>query len=556
MMDTVVRNARIIDGTGSPTTYGDVGIAGSTIVAVGKISSGVATREIDASGLTLAPGFWDPHTHFEHAVLVDQDLGGLVAQGVTTVITGNCGSSMFPKKHPHFSTPAEIKRLEGLDWHGLHQYATLVHSRGTPINSSPLIGNGDLRREVIGNDDRRATPEEMQHMLALLEQGLNEGALGMSSGLDYIPSMLSDTDELVAFAKLLAKHGAVYASHYRDCSPIYGYSYHAEEVLAPADERARHLNGVLEVIEIGKRSGARVHVSHLHASGIIGTEMAAIRQARRQGVDISVDAMAYNVSSSIRSDVLLHHVNGRCIDLVDMPLDVLKQRMRDPEFRDELSHRPQLRWYLSPERAGTWELSRTGNPDWDGRTVGEIAADLGKTPVDLVFELMVDEEHPVGIVPPAFKVKPLSVEQIDDPLISPCSDALGVDPEDPYSKYSARSFVATVRYWEMARGYGISEEEIVRHMTSLPARRFGIWDRGVIAVGQKADIILFSPDDYRGAADTHHPFEPAQGMQWVFVNGQPILEESRRTGRLPGEILLKKPDDGRESRKHEKTTRR
>jgi N-acyl-D-amino-acid deacylase len=290
-----------------------------------------------------------------------------------------------------------------------------------------------------------------------------------------------------------------------------------------------------------------VHVSHLHASGIIGTEMAAIREARRQGVDISVDAMSYNVSSSIRSDVLLRHVKGRYLDLANLPLDEVKKRLRDPEFRDEFSRRPQVRWYLSPERAGTWELIRTGNPDWDGRTVGQIAADLGKTPVEFMFELMLDEEHPVGIVPPVFKIKPVRVEQIDDPLISPCSDASSAspDPEDPYASYSARGFVATVRYWQMARDYGVSEEEIVRHMTSLPARRFGTWDRGVIAVGQKADLLLFSPDEYRGVADTYRPFEPAQGMHWVFVNGQPILEEGRRTGRLPGEVLFRKPNNGR-----------
>jgi len=546
MMDYIIRNARIIDGTGAPATYGDVEISGSKIAAVGKIGKDNASHEIDATGLTLAPGFWDPHTHLEYTVLLDQDLNGFVAQGVTTVITGHCGSSVFPKKRLRSSMPTLGKHLEGLDWQGLRQYADLVHSRGTPLNSSPLIGNGSLRSEVIGNQDRRATPEEMQHMLGLLEQGLREGALGMSSGLDYIPSLYSDTDELVEFAKLLAKYGAVYASHTRDCSPIYAYSYHAEEVLAPADERGLHLKGVLEVIDIGKRSGARVHVAHLHTSGIIGTEMAAIRQARRQGLDISVDSIAYNVSYSIRSDTLVRHIREHSADLIDRPLDEMKKRMRHPEFRDELSRRPQLRRFISPERAGTWELSRTGNPDWDGRTVGEIAADLGKTPVEFMFERLLDEEHPVGIVPPASKVKPVPVELIDDPLIFPCSDTLGTDPEeDPYcNRYSARGFVATVRYWEMARDYGVSEEEIVRHMTSLPARRFGIWDRGVIAVGQKADIILFSPDDYRGIADTHHPFEPAQGMHWVFVNGQPILEESGRTGRLPGEVLLKKPDGG------------
>jgi N-acyl-D-amino-acid deacylase len=542
VIDYLIRNARILDGTGAPATYGDVGIAGSTVVAVGKIVGNDASHAIDATGLTLAPGFWDPHTHLEYTVLLDQDLNGLVAQGVTTVITGHCGSSVFPKKRLRSSMPTLGKHLEGLDWQGLQQYAALVQARGTPINSSPLIGNGSLRSEVMDNQDRRATPEEMQQMLNLLEQGLKEGALGMSSGLDYIPSKYSDPEELVEFAKLLAKYGAVYASHTRDCSPIYAYSYHAEEVLAPANERARHLDGVLEVIDIGRRSGARVHVAHLHTSGIIGTEMAAIREARRRGVDISVDSIAYNVSYSIRSDTLVRHIQEHSPDLINLPLAEVKKRMRDPTFRDELSRRPQLRRFISPERAGTWELSRTGNPNWDDHTVDEIASNLGTTPVEFMFERMLDDEHPVGIVPPASKVKPVPREMIDDPLIFPCSDTLGTDPaEDPYAgRYSARGFVATVRYWKMARNYGLSEEEIVRHMTSLPARRFGIWDRGIIAVGQKADLILFSPDDYRGVADTHRPFEPAQGMGWVFVNGQPILEAGKRTDRLPGTVLLKK----------------
>jgi N-acyl-D-amino-acid deacylase len=542
MMDYVVRNARIIDGSGTPATYGDVGIAGSTIVAVGNIPGPSARHQIDASGLTLAPGFWDPHTHLEYSPLYDQDLHGFVAQGVTTLITGNCGSSVFPAKSLRASTRSLEQHLQGQEWHGLQQYAQLVQRRGTPINSSPLIGNGDLRDQVMGHEDRRASPEEMQRMLHLLEQGLQEGALGMSSGLDYIPSTLSDTDELVEFGRVLARYGALYASHYRNCSPIYGYSYHAEEVLAPAVERARHLGGVLEVIEIGRLSGARVHVAHLHSSGIIGTEMAAIREARRQGIDISLDAMAYNVSSSIRSDLLLRYIQGRCLDLVDLPLAELKQRMLDSEFRADLSSRPQLRWYLAPDRAGTWELSHTGRPGWDGRIVDAIAADLGKEPVDLMFDLVLDEERPVGIVPPAFKVRPVPLQQIDDPLIMPCSDASDSDPDDPYGRYSARGYVATVRYWQMARDYGVSEEEIVRHMTSLPARRFGVWDRGTIAIGQKADVVVLSPDDFRERADTHQPFEPAEGMQWVFVNGQPILAEGKRTGRLPGMILLKERD--------------
>jgi N-acyl-D-amino-acid deacylase len=429
--------------------------------------------------------------------------------------------------------------LEQFEWRGMRQYADLVHQRGTPINSSPLIANGSLRYEVMGNDDRQATPDELRQMLTLLEDGMKEGAIGLSSGLDYIPSLYSDTDELVEFCKVVAKYGGVYASHTRDCSPIYAYSYHATEVLAPASERALHLNGVLELIEIGRRSGARVHLSHLHASGIVGTEMAAVREARRQGVDITVDAMSYNVSYSIRSDLLLRRVKERSPDLVNLPIEEARVRMQDPLFQDELSRRPQLRRHISPERAGTWELSRTGSRNWDGRTVAQLAAEQGKTHVEMMFSLILDEQNPVGIVPPASVVKPVPIEQIDDPLIMPISDALASDPADPYGTYSARGYVSTVRFWEMARAYGISDEEIVRHLTTLPARRFGVWDRGAVAVGQQADLVVFSPDDYRATADTHEPFNLASGMDWIFVNGVPILASGERTANRPGKILLK-----------------
>ncbi|MCC7022611.1 MAG: amidohydrolase family protein [Thermomicrobiales bacterium] len=538
MLDHVIRNARILDGTGAPATFGDVGINQGKIVFVGDGSRERGRNEVNADGRTLAPGFWDPHTHLEYDMLLDQSQVGLVAQGVTTTITGNCGTSMYPTKSLR-GVLTNSAGLEQFEWRGMRQYAGLVHHVGTPINSSPLIANGSLRYEVMGNDDRQATPDELRQMLTLLEDGLQEGAIGLSSGLDYIPSLYSDTDELVEFCKVVAKYGGVYASHTRDCSPIYAYSYHATEVLAPASERALHLNGVLELIEIGRKSGARVHLSHLHASGIVGTEMAAVREARRQGVDITVDAMSYNVSYSIRSDLLLRRVKERSPDLVNLSIEEARARMQDPLFQGELSRRPQLRRHISPERAGTWELSRTGSRNWDGRTVAQLAAEQGKTHVEMMFSLILDEQNPVGIVPPASVVKPVPIEQIDDPLIMPISDALASDPADPYGTYSARGYVSTVRFWEMARAYGISEEEIVRHLTTLPARRFGVWDRGAVAVGQQADLVLFSPDDYRATADTHEPFNLASGMEWIFVNGVPILASGERTANLPGKILLK-----------------
>jgi N-acyl-D-amino-acid deacylase len=544
-IDYIIRNARIIDGTGAPATRGDVAISSDTVVAVGDRLPHSAAQEIDADGLTLAPGFWDPHTHFEYDVILDQRQEGFIAQGVTTLITGNCGSSMFPTKRVKGSLGTG-KLLEEYNWNGMREYADVVSRRGTSINSSPLIANGPLRYDVIGNEDRRATPEELQQMKDVLERGMREGALGMSTGLDYIPSLFADTDELVELTEVVAKYGGVYASHTRDCSPIYAYSYHAEEVLAPAEDRAAHLHGVLELIEIGRRTRARVLLSHLHTSGIIGTEMAAVRQARREGIDVVVDAITYNVSTSIRSDVLLLSEKELAPDLVDLPLQEVKALFRKPEFRHELSLRPQARRYLSPERAGTWELSRTGARGWDGRTVGDVAAEKGISSVDMMFDLMLDEHNPVCLVPPASLVRPVPYEMLADPLVIPESDALMTDPADPYGKYSARAHVAMVRYWEMAREQGLPEEEIIRKMTSLPARRFDIWDRGTIGVGQKADIVVFSPDDFRGVADTHNPFAPAEGMHWVFVNGVPVMEQRGRTDNLPGKIILREPVEVRE----------
>lgn len=542
MLDVVILNARIIDGTGAAPIFGDVGIKGDEIVQVGYLKDASAKMKVDAQGLTLAPGFWDPHTHAEYGAILDRRLEGFVRQGVTTVITGNCGSSVFPRPR-HTSVLAVPDGIEDLQWNGLREYAAIVHKLGTPINSSPLLANGSIRYEVMGNDPRKPTPEEMQRMLDLVEQGMREGALGLSSGLDYIPSLYSDTDELVEFCKVVARYDGIYTSHTRDCSPIYAYSYHADEVLAPAEERALHLNGVLEVIEIGRRSGARVHVSHLHASGIVGTEMAAIREARRRGIDVTVDAMSYNVSYSIRADKLLLRVKERSPDLVNLSPEEVKHRLQDPNFRRELSLRPQLRRHLSPETAGTWELSRTKHGKWDGLTVAEVAAQEGTTPVEMMFRLLLDEDHPACIVPPASAIRPVPKEQCTDPLIMPESDALTEDLKDPYGRYSARGYVATVRFWEMARDYGVPEEEIVRRMTSYPARRFGVWDRGVIAPGQKADIVLFSPEEYRGTATTHEPFALAEGMHWIFVNGQPILADGERTDHLPGRILLKNWSD-------------
>src|SRR5688572_26568261 len=199
---------------------GDVAIAGDQIVAVDRGLTERGRREIDADGLTLTPGFWDPHTHLEYDVMLDQFQAGLVAQGVTTTITGNCGTSMYPTKSLK-GVLTNSAGLEDLHWRGMRQYADLVHSVGTSINSSPLIGNGSLRHEIMGNEDRKPTANEFDRMLSLLEDGLKEGALGLSSGLDYIPSLYADVDELTELCKVVARYGGVYASHTRDCSPIY-----------------------------------------------------------------------------------------------------------------------------------------------------------------------------------------------------------------------------------------------------------------------------------------------------------------------------------------------
>ncbi|MBI4277721.1 MAG: amidohydrolase family protein [Armatimonadetes bacterium] len=541
MLDALIKNGRVIDGTGNPWYRANVGIAGDRIAYIG--TQGLEARQIiDATDQVVAPGFWDVHTHNEFELLRTADIDGFIFQGITTIVTGNCSWGVHPdKRHKALEfTPSEAEEYRDLDWSGIEGYAALLNRKGATVNSIPLIGHGTIRWTVMGNEKRPPTPEELSRMQDLLHEGMRQGAVGMSTGLDYVPSCFADTDELVALGQTLRETGGMYVTHTRYVSQVYAYSYNAHEVMCPTEDRARHIEGHREALEVGRRAEIPVQISHLHTSGVIGTELAMIHQARREGVDVTVDSMAYNVPWCPRSDFLLRICQTRAPDYAHLPQEEFRRLLTTPEFRVRMSASPNFRRFFSPLTAGKWRLARTGNPELDGRSVAEIAAERKKTPVDVMFDVVVDVDHPALLVPPESVIQDLPREQITDDLIMMGSDAIDRHPGDPYLKATARGWAAIPRFLEHAQRFGQPLEHSVRRLASMPAARFGFPDRGTIALRQMADIIVFRQEQVKAKATLMDPYRPAEGMSHVLIGGQTVIENGTMTGRRPGRVLLRR----------------
>ncbi|MBI4277722.1 MAG: amidohydrolase family protein [Armatimonadetes bacterium] len=540
MLDVLIKNGRVIDGTGNPWYRANVGIRGDRIAYIGTLEP-EARQVVDAAGCAVTPGFWDVHTHSEFQLLIEPDMLGYTFQGITTVVSGNCSFGIYPDKRHKAQefTPSEAGQYRDLEWSSLEGYAAPVNRKGTSVNSIPLIGHGTIRWTVMGNEQRAPRPDELKKMEDLLREGMRQGAAGMSTGLDYVPSRFAEIEELVALGGVLRETGGIYASHTRWVSPLYAYSYNANEVLCPTEDRARHIEGIREAIEIGRRAEIPVQISHLHTSAVIGTEMAMIHQARREGVDVTVDAMSYNVPFSTLSDTLLTLTKTRSPEYADVPWEEYCAMLRRPEVRERMSRSPQYRRYFWPETAPRWRLAQTGDPAMDGRSVGEVAKERGMSPVDLMFDLVLDRSRRILIVPPEEVLVELPREQITDDLIMMGSDHLQGDPKDPYARTSPRGFAAVPRYLEHAQRFGQSLETTVRQLSSLPAARFGFPERGTIAPHQIADALVFRPEEVRGRATMADPLQLAEGMRYVFIAGQPVIAAGKHTDRRPGRVLLR-----------------
>lgn len=504
MYDLLIKNARIVDGTGAPWSYGDLAVKDGRIAALGKVT-GQAKTVVDADGQYLAPGFIDIHSHSDGAILRCPTAESRIFQGVTTDVGGNCGSSVAPTEQ--YPTMAD--------------YLAQVEQAGPSINSATLVGHGTLRKAVMGYSREEATPAQIEEMRALTAQAMEEGAYGISTGLIYPPSCYSTTEELVQVVGAIRPYGGYYATHMRN-------------------ESYDVVKSVQEALHVAEEAGVRLQISHhkvtCKADWQVSckTTIAMIQRARRKGLDVTCDQYPYSASAtSMSSNVPSWAFEGG--------VEAMLARLRDPETRAK------LREESNASHLGRWGdiyVSYLYSPEnqWMiGKSITEIAQmQGGKDPADTCFDIVLAENNRVGEV--NFGMCEEDIEYImSQSFVMPGSDGEAL-PLDTPGKPHPRNFGTFVRYLaHYCRDRGVlSLENAVQKMTSLPAARIGLHDRGVLKEGMWADLVLFDLEALKDDPDYQNPQQPCSGITQVYVNGVLTAEKGRHTGARAGHVLRKK----------------
>ena len=521
--DLVVAGGTVHDGTGAPPRRADVGIQADRIASIGDLAAASRTRALDATGRIVAPGFIDIHSHSDESVLVEPRLLSTLHQGVTTVVAGNCGSSTAPAIG--LAADEVDRRLErfGIErtWTSFDEYLTEVERRGCAINFCSLLGHGRLRQSVIGGERRPPSSGELAAMRALLASSLEEGAIGLASGLIYPPSSYAQTPELVALAEVVSRYDGLYASHIRN-------------------EGARLVEAVQEGIAVGRRSGARVQLSHHKAAGRqnwgkVRTTLALIAAARDEGVDVAADQYPYTASSTGLGVVVPDWVH-------EGGTDALLARLRDPGVRQRIRD-------ADTETERRWDaivIARAHRqPALVGRTVAEIAAERGQEPLDVACDLLVEEEAAVAVVIHSMREDDVQLV-MRAPFVSVGSDSSAVATDGPLAEGQPhpRAYGCFPRVLgRYVRELGVlGLEEAIRKMTALTASRLCLRERGEVREGWFADLVVFDPVAVADAATFERPHHYAIGIDAVVVNGSVALERGRVEERLHGRVLRRGRD--------------
>ena len=543
-LDLVVAHARVVDGCGNPWFRADVGVRGDRIAAVAAPGTLDAAVRVEAGDRYLTPGFIDPHTHSDLSILLHPRADSAVRQGVTTHVTGNCGMSAAPLTEAHRDDAVQnwAHYAWGLDavawdWRTFGQYLKTLRRAGHAINIAPLVGHGALRLAAVGFAARPVTERELRLMERLLDEAMRAGAHGLSSGLVYPPGCYASTGELVALCRVVARHRGIYTSHVRG-------------------ERETILEAVAEAIFIGREAGVPVEVSHnapkWGAPEDASANLALMEAARLDGHDVTTDNDTHPELAPPLSRALPQPV-------LDLGRDELLRLLRDPERREQLRRDVAAdalpgAGYTGLVRHGRFErivvLHAAHAPELRGRSVAEIAVGRGRDPFDTFLDLIVEnEDDVVGIFD--YIAEDDIRALLRSPLGMVCSDGLVMPPaeelDDPalYWPCSYGEYAGVLARFVRDEGV-LRLEEAVRKMTSFPAQRFGLHDRGVLRPGLKADLVLFDLGRVRDRATDPaphaFPFENvphrhAEGFDWVLVNGVPVVADGAHTGALPGRVL-------------------
>ena len=522
MTDLLIANAFVLDGTGGPAIPASVAVQGdrvSHILLAGEPEPSAALR-VDAEGRVLAPGFIDVHTHSDVTPFVEPGMESMLRQGVTTMVVGNCGGSAFPAEGAEESAALAGARVNDFDpsWRTYGEYLDRMGACRPALNVASLIGHGTLRLTVMGEERRSPTADEMAAMQRLLEGAMDEGALGLSTGLIYTPGLHATTDEIVELASVLARTGGVYASHVRG-------------------EGELVFDAVAECIEIGRRAQVPSHVSHLKVETSMAWGRAAellelIDRARADGDDVSVDQYPYTAWESELASCLPPWASPA--ELPGLLAGVaMRRRLRRAVEEGEEG------WQSTVKGVG-WDrivvVAHAGAPEHTGKNIAEIAAVAGADATDTALDLLVSDPR-TSIIGHAMQEEDVrTIVAREDVMVA--SDGLAVSPDGPLGRFSVHPRYYGTFPRVLARY--VREERLlplgsaVRKMTSLPADRFGLTGRGRIVEGACADLVLFDPERVADRATFEAPHAFADGIALVVVNGRVAWDGSRygeRAGR-------------------------
>ncbi|HYL78810.1 MAG TPA: D-aminoacylase [Bryobacteraceae bacterium] len=494
--DLVIRNARVIDGAGNPWFHASVAVQDGHIAAIGRLTDASATRIIDARGRIVAPGFIDVHTHIEGGVERNPRGDNFLLDGVTTVITGNCGSS----------------ELDLASW--FDKLAKL----GLGLNVASLVGHNSVRREVMGAANRLATPDEIKRMQSLVDRAMRDGAVGFSTGLEYVPGTYSNTAEVVALAKAAAMYGGVYTSHMRD-------------------EGIHEIEAITEAVNVGKEAGMPVEISHLKIDrrrvwGASDRSLALIEKFRNEGVDVVADQYPYDRASTNL---------GIRLPTWALADGKIKERLADPVARRKIAE--EMKRNVADMGETDYSFATVArfapNTAYEGKTIPEIAALKGRAAsLDSEIETIFDLMNAGGAGMTYRLMGDADIDRIMRyPFTAIASDGgiveFGVGNPHPRS-YGTNARVLA----EYVRKRGVlTLEDAIRRMTSLPARSFHLSDRGLVRAGMAADLVVFDPARVQDKATYAKPHQYSQGFDYVLVNGKVVVDDGKLTNARSGQTL-------------------
>ena len=527
--DIVITNGHIIDGTGSPWYSGDLGIREGKIAAIGNLADASHKRSIDARGMVVVPGFIDMLGQSELTILVDPRLPSKIYQGITTEITGEGGSAAPLNDAIIQADHSSYEHLKITpDWRTLRQYFARLEKQGIGINLATYVGATQVRRMVLGDADAQPTPAQLDQMKALVRDAMHDGAVGVSTSLEYAPAPYAKTEELIALGSEASKFGGIYATHMRN-------------------ESDAVLTGIDEALRIGGEAHIPVEIWHIKVAGKenwgrMPEVVAKINAARAQGVDITADTYAYTAwFNSMSAFIPAWAHDGGDAKLIE--------RLKNPATRARIRKdmlTPSKEWdnewmeIPGPEAVMICVVQNPKLLPLQGKRLSEVAKIWNKEPMDALFDLLIEDNAFTSVAVFGMS-EPDVVLALQQPWVAIDNDSSGTSPEGilgqehPHPR-AYGTFPRILRKY-VREEKKLTLEDAIRKFSALPAQRTRLTDRGVLKEAMWADVVIFDPTTVRDLADFENPNRLSQGIEYVLVNGVPVIEEGKMTGALPGKVL-------------------